>query len=224
MNTLNINFEKLKKKAILFYNSDRADYEFYLYHIRDMGIENSLQDYQEEMQFTLQNEKGLAQEPKQFASLLSFLANQECKTYCEIGINAGFSFLLMVSVLARKNKNIKAVTIDPYQSPDDRILNLVKDFGVELTHREDTSDCVSGQEFDIVHIDGDHSYKWVKHDWEHVGKHAGICIFHDIVPNLFNQGPPLVFQSIRGLKVYIETSNNIMGFGIAFPRASRITN
>jgi len=104
MNTLNINFEKLKKKAILFYNSDRADYEFYLYHIRDMGIENSLQDYQEEMQFTLQNEKGLAQEPKQFASLLSFLANQECKTYCEIGINAGFSFLLMVSVLARKKK------------------------------------------------------------------------------------------------------------------------
>jgi predicted O-methyltransferase YrrM len=215
---------KLIEKAVLFKNSNETNYEFFLYHLRDMGIANALQNYQEESSFLLKEGQGLVQEPKQFAFLLSFLANQKCKSYCEIGVNEGYSSVMMLSVLARNNKNIKATTIDPFMSPSDAVMEIFKTLEVDCVHLSTTGESVKGQAFDIVHIDGDHRYKFVQKDWEDVGRFSNICIFHDITPSIYGSGPKLVFDQIKGLKTKIETSNNVMGIGIAFPKASAIMN
>lgn len=216
--------KNLAEKANLFKNSQETNYEFFLYHLRDMGIANAQQKYQEESSFVLKDGHGLVQEPKQFAFLLSFLSNQKCESYCEIGSHVGFSAVMMLSVLARNNKQIKATTLDPFISPSEQVMDIFKDLGVDCEHICKTVESVKGQEFDIVHIDGDHRYQYVKKDWEDVGQHSKICIFHDITPSIYGSGPNLVFNSIRGLKTRIETSNNVMGIGIAFPKASAIMN
>jgi predicted O-methyltransferase YrrM len=214
----------LAEKAKLFKNSQETNYEFFLYHLRDMGVANALQNYQEELPFVLADSYGLVQEPKQFAFLLSFLSQQKCQSYCEIGVAWGFSSVMMLSVLARNNKDIKALTIDPFMNPSDYVMDIFKNLGVDVEHISETSESVKGQEFDIVHIDGDHRYPAVKQDWENIGKHSKICIFHDIAPSLYGSGPNIVFKQIKGLKTKIETTNDVMGIGIAFPKASTIMN
>ena len=37
-----------------------------------------------------------------------------------------------------------------------------------------------GHKSDLCFIDGDHSYEWVKKDFDNVGKSAKYCMFHDI--------------------------------------------
>ncbi len=214
----------LAEKAKLFKNSQENNYEFFLYHLRDMGLANAIQNYQEESPFILADGKGLVQEPKQFAFLLSFLSQQKCQSYCEIGSHVAFASVMMLSVLARNNANVKALTIDPYIAPTEHVMNIFEMLGVDCEHSSKTSDAVKGQKFDIVHIDGDHKYPAVQKDWDNVGKHSNICIFHDITPSIYGSGPNLVFNQIKGLKTRIETSNNVMGIGIAFPNASVIMN
>lgn len=212
----------LAEKVKLFKNSNETNYEFFLYHLRDMKVADAGQNYQEESIFILPDIKGLIQEPKQFAFLLSFLANQKCKSYCEIGSHMGFSATLMLSVLARNNKNIKATTIDPFISPSTYVIDIIEELGVNWEHFLETSDNFKDQEFDIVHIDGDHEYSSVKNDWENVGKNSNICIFHDVAP--IEAGPNIVFNQIKGLKARIETTDMQMGIGIVFPKASNHMN
>ena len=214
----------LAEKAKLFKNSQECNYDFFLYHLRDMGIANAQQAYQEESSFVLPDGHGLVQEPKQFAFLLSFLSNQKCQSYCEVGSHVGFSAVMMLSVLARNNTNIKAIILDPYIAPSNYVMDIFEILGVDCEHFSKTSESVKGQEFDIVHIDGDHRYPAVKKDWENIGQHSKICMFHDITPSIYGSGPNLVFNQIKGIKTRIETSNNIMGIGLVFPKASTIMN
>jgi hypothetical protein len=49
-----------------------------------------------------------------------------------------------------------------------------------IFHFGKTSDDLCGEPYDLVFIDGDHSYMWMKKDFLNIGRYANICCFHDI--------------------------------------------
>ncbi len=121
---------------------------------------------------------GLWQNPLQFGRCLAELSNHKVASFIEIGTSKGWTGSFMAAYLRRFNPELRSVTVDPvpqfYLYPRvRRILDL------EYA-RGKTSDDFKGQTFDLAFIDGDHSLKWVRKDYENVGRSAKIAMFHDI--------------------------------------------
>jgi cephalosporin hydroxylase len=83
-------------------------------------------------------------------------------------------------------------------------------------------------QFDFCFIDGDHSYKSVKNDWEVYGKKSKITAFHDIacgtslddpepVRKLWNEITPLYENKYISLIEGAEPSNLCYGIGVIEP-------
>jgi hypothetical protein len=125
-------------------------------------------------------ELGVYQTPVQFASLLEEIATQPIKSYAEIGIFRGGTFLFMSTLLKLKNPKVKLLAIDPTSKQADTFIHPDALPYIEKYHHFGTSDDFKGKKFDLVFIDGDHSYDWLKRDYENMGQHAKICIIHDI--------------------------------------------
>lgn len=159
----------------------------------------------------------LLQEPNQFASLITFLANQKCESFCEIGVFQGWSTLLIAAVLSRKNKNLKIHGIDPYSSPNEQVRSIFKIMNIDYEHHFCDAADVKEMKFDITLIDGNHIYEYVQNDWENIGKHSKICIFHDVTnkfANDHNGGPERFFKELKGTKILFSSKTHVMGIGI----------
>lgn len=159
---------------------------------------------------------GLWQCPEELAGLLIFLLDLEIKTFLNIGTYNGMTFNFISDVLNRKNK-VDCITIDPVN------YNPVMDS--RFSYQSKTSDDYKNQEFDFVFIDGDHSYDWVKRDYDNVGYLAKYVCFHDIedyyVRNAdFKGGVPNFWEDIKKTRNHIEFIESdkkdpkIMGIGL----------
>lgn len=96
------------------------------------------------------------------------------------------------------NQNIEKFVLGDSTSTE--VLNQVKKFG----------------EFDCVFIDGNHSYEFVKKDYENYSKlikTGGVIAFHDAFGEGERYGTPRVLSEIDGEIKYIKHSNEI---GIAY--------
>jgi hypothetical protein len=122
---------------------------------------------------------GIYQTPSQFAQALVYLSAFNIKSYLEVGVFQGGTFLFISEYLRRFNPVIKCDGIDPtgYLNPEI----------AEIIEREPwmnfipaTSNALKGKEYDLVLIDGDHENGWPHRDWENVGKFAKVCMIHDI--------------------------------------------
>jgi predicted O-methyltransferase YrrM len=85
-------------------------------------------------------------------------------------------------------------------SIDESVINKAKSFG----------------EFDAVFIDGNHSYEYVKSDWENYSKLVkkdGIVAFHDACLDADRYGTPKVLSEIRRDIILIKHSKEV---GIAY--------
>lgn len=133
----------------------------------------------------LQNEGGLRvwQYPNQFSKYLLLISSLDIRSYIEIGCRWGGTFVLTTEYLTKLHPLTKSVATDIIDSP-------VKEYCAQTSncqflrmdsHSEEFKTFMAENSFDLVFIDGDHSYEGVKQDFW-ISKNSGRAfVFHDIV-------------------------------------------
>lgn len=202
--------------------------------IIQLGFNNEI--LREQPQIVKENGGGLLiwQYPNQFSKYLCLLKEQNIHSYIEIGCRWGGTFVLTNEYLKRFNNVTKSVAIDVIDSPvlNYCILNNETQFIKLNSQSEEFKNYIKNNFFDLIFIDGDHSYHGVKNDYE-ISKNSGkIFVFHDIT----NDVCPGVVQFWNELKkekdtynffefteqyedVWNDTKQKFLGIGVAIKKA-----
>jgi hypothetical protein len=128
--------------------------------------------------------------PNQFAQYLVWLANQPpIRSYVEIGVNEGGSFITTVEFLRRFHPLCAAIAVDPWISP--RVHDyVVRTAGTRYVAADRLSQelrelvAVEGR-IGLTLIDGEHFATGVRADWEFARSCTRYVAFHDIATNMF---------------------------------------
>jgi cephalosporin hydroxylase len=134
----------------------------------------------------------LMQVPEQLAEYIALLSTQSIKSYLEIGVNAGGTFILVCEMLQKTNPDFQyAMGIDVCRVPNVSLYcrnNEKLHFEVLASQSKMFSNYVQkhfSSQFDLVFIDGDHDYHAVKSDFKLALQWSPkIIVFHDIVDHL----------------------------------------
>ncbi len=189
----------------------------------------------EQPEIVKQNGGGLLiwQYPNQFSRYLSFLQKQEISSYLEIGCRWGGTFILTNEYLKKFGKIKKSLAIDIIDSPVQKY--CLKNNETEFWKADSKSDLfknyMENNFFDLVLIDGDHSYAGVKNDYENTKNKAKIFVFHDIVNNAA-EGVVKFWNELKKNKkdynffefkdqydeVVRKTGNTFLGIGVAIKK------
>jgi cephalosporin hydroxylase len=123
------------------------------------------------------------QYPNQFSKYLCLLSGLNIQSYIEIGCRWGGTFVLTNEYLKRFNTVTKSVCVDIIDSPvvsyceSNPETQFIK---INSQHPEFVK-YIDANYFDVIFIDGDHTYTGVKNDYE-ISKTSGkVFVFHDIV-------------------------------------------
>jgi cephalosporin hydroxylase len=139
------------------------------------------------------------QYPNQFSKYLCLLNAQNVTSYIEIGCRWGGTFVLTNEYLKRFNNVTKSIAVDIFDSPvlNYCITNNETQFIKLNSQSQEFAGYMKNNKFDLIFIDGDHSYEGVKNDYD-VCKNSGkIYVFHDIVNDIC----PGVVQFWNELKI-----------------------
>lgn len=139
------------------------------------------------------------QYPNQFSKYLCLLNAQKVTSYIEIGCRWGGTFVLTTEYLKRFNNLTKSVAVDIIDSPvlNYCITNNETQFIKLNSQSKEFAVYMKNNKFDLIFIDGDHSYEGVKNDYEICKNSGKMYVFHDIV----NSVCPGVVQFWNELKV-----------------------
>lgn len=124
------------------------------------------------------SQQGLIQLPREFARWLQLAAAHRPARYLEIGCFNGATASLAAAYLARFHPRFEALSIDVW--PGFIFYREVRDLIPLRYEAGRTSFDLRDQTFDVVFIDGDHSFEWAWADYENVGRRAPVCAFHDV--------------------------------------------
>ena len=150
------------------------------------------------------------QYPNQFSKYLILLKDQNIQSYIEIGCRWGGTFVLTTEYLKMFNNVTKSVAIDIIDSPvlNYCVLQDETEFIKINSQSEYFRNYISNNKFDLIFIDGDHTYNGVKHDYEITKNSGKILVFHDIV----NDAVPGVIRFWNELKSNENDTYNFFEF------------
>ena len=145
------------------------------------------------------NKKGATQKAKELSALISLLKKRKLHTVVEIGTAKGGTFYTWCKIA---EPNAVIISIDLPNGPFGggytmKEMKKFKKFGKKnqklyflrknsqlLKTRKELIRLLKGKEIDFLMIDGDHTFKGVKKDWDlysQLVKQNGIIALHDIV-------------------------------------------
>lgn len=158
----------------------------------------------------------------------------------ELGVYLGCSFFTFCQSLKDNRLNAMLVGVDTWQGDEhsgfygDSIYNTFLDIlnhvypqqavticknTFDIVYQEYYSSEAPG--FDIIHIDGLHTYEAVKHDyeqWVNMLNPNGVMIFHDIKVERFGVKD---FWKEISKNTLSYTINNVNGLGVLFPAGNK---
>jgi len=172
------------------------------------------------------------QYPNQFSKYMSLLSKyaKNINSYMEIGCRFGGTFITHVEYINRFNSEFKkAIAVDIIECPPNLVDYMSISEKVQFIRinscTKEFSEYISSEFFDLIFIDGDHSYEGVKNDAEITREKCNIQVFHDIT----SDPCPGVGKYWRELKAehsktfdfyefseqYESVSGNFLGLGVA---------
>lgn len=157
-------------------------------------------------------EVGLWQRPDELAPLIKHLL-RECNidSFLEVGTFKASTFLIIREFLRLKNKNLKSLTIDPNRFVLDDFINHFN-----INYRMTDINSINEQ-YDLIFIDGDHSYNSVKADYQKaLSLNPKYILFHDI-NDKYCHGVVALWNEIKNIgmnNIEFKTNDEVMGLGL----------
>jgi Methyltransferase domain len=144
------------------------------------------------------------QYPVQFSRYLVLLSRYDIRSYVEIGVRHGGTFVLTCEYLSRFGRLERALAVDLLRARSiDEYADSLAPSPLKVTQVQcDTSRRACRRElrshgtFDLAFIDGDHSFAGCWSDFTALRGRAGIIALHDIVSDA-SPDVPRVWQRIR---------------------------
>ncbi len=127
------------------------------------------------------------QYPNQFSKYLHYLSKQQIESYVEIGCHKGGTFIITVEYLNRFNPVTRCLAVDNWAREIIAEYVKLRPEVAYLTTSSQSSefyDAYKKHQWDLVLIDGDHSYKGANADFDLVKDHARLVAFHDVTNSL----------------------------------------
>lgn len=158
------------------------------------------------------DELGLWQRPNQLAITIEHLLKLNIESFLEVGTYKAATFLILKEFLKLKNKNLRCLTIDIYNRFTEEYL---KELNIEFKQCEIKDVDLN---FDLIFIDGNHSYEFVKRDFEYSLKlNPKYVLFHDI-NDQWCEGVIKFWNEIKNNYKHIEIvdDDKVMGLGLLF--------
>ena len=161
------------------------------------------------------------QMPNQLAPFLIYLNRFTIRTYLDVGAYFGGTFYIIDTYLRLTQPKYRiGYALDPY--------NQLRDFQSYQSMHPSTRfietrsiDYVPEQMFDLVFVDGDHSYEYLCQEFIHLWQYARLMAFHDVVSNHYMcPGTKRFWQCIRSKFVAQEFidqydgMSGVMGIGV----------
>lgn len=125
-------------------------------------------------------------------SFLEFAQSEQPKNICEIGTAlGGTNFLLSQAIPSTElmvgiDLYVKNRSQLHYFSRPNQHIHLINGTSHTKQTINQVQKILAGQQFDLLFIDGDHTYQGVKQDflsYRHLVREGGIIVFHDVMPD-----------------------------------------
>ena len=152
------------------------------------------------------------QYPIQFSKYLLELANRKVSSYLEIGVKHGGTFIVTVEYLSKYNTINKAIGVDLFPAKGliayKKINKIVRWYAMNSRAEKFRIMLQKQGPFDLVLIDGDHSYEGCLSDFLTIKEYTKMIAFHDIV----GMGEPGVMKVWNEIKSQYDTDFEFIEF------------